>query len=87
MRRVDPRKYRISFRLNVHAGYFEARGLVDYFRIYVGAATNHNGRGAPPQRVTLGYLRCGVDAGRHHDAGGGEFGSCVTAMVVRFFRG
>src|SRR5258705_12462180 len=62
LRRVDPRKYRISFRLDVHAGDFEARGLVDRSRIYVGAAANHNGRRAPPQCATLAYLTRGFPA-------------------------
>ena len=67
LRRIYLRKHRVSLRPDMHAGDLEARGRTDCFPIYVSATANHNGRGSPPQRVTLCYLHRGFQAGRHYN--------------------
>src|SRR5215467_270042 len=72
LRRVDRRKHGVPFRSGMHVSDFEACSPVDGLRIYVGAAANHDGRGAPPQRVTFRYLHRRFQARRHHDPGCSE---------------
>src|SRR5262249_13807630 len=45
------------------------------------------GRGAPPQRVTFGYLQRGFQARRHRNAGGSEFRISCDDNVGAVFQG
>ena len=67
----------------MNPGDFEARGLSYRLRIYVGAAADHDGSGAPPQRVAARRRQRRIEARRDTMPAALKPWSRLTTMVVR----